>query len=69
MSIAEELLAQEIHANANDFTSYANRSFVMARKHDLDHALEDAIKVRWTHSSSLSSHERLTFIRDIVNQR
>ncbi|KAG1893489.1 uncharacterized protein F5891DRAFT_1282058 [Suillus fuscotomentosus] len=44
LSTAEELLTQEIHTNADDFTSYANRSFVMARKHDLDHALEDAIK-------------------------
>ncbi|KAG2051196.1 WD40 repeat-like protein [Suillus hirtellus] len=44
LSIAEELLTQEIHANADDFTSYAHRSFVMARKHNLDHALEDAIK-------------------------
>ncbi|KAG1799936.1 uncharacterized protein HD556DRAFT_1525177 [Suillus plorans] len=44
LSLAEELLTQEIHANANDFTSYANRSFVMARKHNWDNALEDAIK-------------------------
>ncbi|KAG1799939.1 uncharacterized protein HD556DRAFT_1439606 [Suillus plorans] len=44
LSIAEGLLTQEIHANANDFASYANRSFVMARKHDLDNALGDAIK-------------------------
>ncbi|KAG2095304.1 RNA dependent RNA polymerase-domain-containing protein [Suillus discolor] len=45
LSIAEELLTQEIHTNANDFISYANRSFVMARKHKLDSSLEDAIKV------------------------
>ncbi|KAG1787199.1 uncharacterized protein HD556DRAFT_1530619 [Suillus plorans] len=45
LSLAEELLTQEIHANADDFTSYANRSFVMARKHNWDNALEDAIKV------------------------
>ncbi|KAG2113754.1 uncharacterized protein F5147DRAFT_834759 [Suillus discolor] len=44
LSLAEELLTQEIHTNADDFTSYANRSFVMARKHNLDNALEDAIK-------------------------
>ena len=42
---AEELLTQDIHTDANDYTSYAHRSFVMARKHDWDHALEDAIKV------------------------
>ncbi|KAG1896010.1 WD40-repeat-containing domain protein [Suillus fuscotomentosus] len=44
LSIAEELLTQEIYTNADDFTSYANRSFIMARKHNLDNALEDAIK-------------------------
>ncbi|KAG2054567.1 WD40 repeat-like protein [Suillus hirtellus] len=44
LSIAEELLTQEIHTNANDFTSYASRSFIMARKHNLDNALEDASK-------------------------
>ncbi|KAG2052487.1 WD40 repeat-like protein [Suillus hirtellus] len=44
LSIAEDLLTQEIHTKADDFTSYANRSVVMARQHNLDHALEDAIK-------------------------
>ncbi|KAG1896237.1 WD40-repeat-containing domain protein [Suillus fuscotomentosus] len=44
LSIAEELLTQEILTNANDFTSYASRSFIMARKHNLDNALEDASK-------------------------
>jgi hypothetical protein len=47
LSTAEELLTQEIFADANDYTSYAHRSFVMARKHDWDHALQDAIKARW----------------------
>jgi hypothetical protein len=42
---AEELLTQNIHTDANDYTSYAHRSFVMARRHDWDHALQDAIKV------------------------
>jgi hypothetical protein len=42
---AEELLTQEIRTDANNYTSYAHRSFVMARKHAWDHALEDAIKV------------------------
>ncbi|KAG2738605.1 WD40 repeat-like protein [Suillus brevipes Sb2] len=41
---AEELLSQDIHIDANNYTSYAHRSFVMARKHAWDHALEDAIK-------------------------
>jgi Flp pilus assembly protein TadD len=45
LSTAEELLTQDIHTNANDHTSYAHLSFVMARKHDWDHALQDAIKV------------------------
>jgi hypothetical protein len=45
LSTAEDLLTQDIHTDANDYTSYAHRSFVMARKYDWDHALEDAIKV------------------------
>ncbi|KAG2126787.1 uncharacterized protein EDB93DRAFT_1272949 [Suillus bovinus] len=44
LSTAEELLTQDIQTDANDFTSYANRSFVMAQKHAWDHAFEDAIK-------------------------
>ncbi|KAG2737377.1 hypothetical protein P692DRAFT_20652962, partial [Suillus brevipes Sb2] len=44
LSTAEDLLTQNIHTNANDYTSHAHRSFVMARKHDWDHALEDAFK-------------------------
>src|SRR6267154_1582653 len=43
---AEELLTQEIDADFDNYSSYANRSFVMARNHDWDHALHDAIKVR-----------------------
>jgi hypothetical protein len=46
---AEELLSQDIRTDANDCTSYANRSFVMARKHACDLALEDAIKVSHTY--------------------
>lgn len=42
LSTAEKILAQEITANPNDYTSYATRSFVMSRKHDWDHALRDA---------------------------
>jgi WD40 repeat protein len=64
---AEELLTQEIHTNANNYTSYAHRSFVMARKHAWDHALEDAIKVSCTDSSWLW-YDRLTFIGDTVHQ-
>jgi len=45
---AEELLAQEINAKGDHYRSYANRSVVMARKLDCDHALDDAIKVRCT---------------------
>ncbi|KAG2740023.1 WD40 repeat-like protein, partial [Suillus brevipes Sb2] len=41
LSTAEELLTQEIHTDTNDYTSYAHRSFVMARKHNWDHAFED----------------------------
>ncbi|KAG2338713.1 hypothetical protein BDR05DRAFT_969007 [Suillus weaverae] len=44
LSTAEELLTQGIRTDANDYTSYAHRSFVLARKLDWDHALEDAIK-------------------------
>jgi hypothetical protein len=45
LSIAEELLTQDIHTDANNYTLYAHRSFVMARQLAWDHALEDAIKV------------------------
>ncbi|KIK37624.1 hypothetical protein CY34DRAFT_810161, partial [Suillus luteus UH-Slu-Lm8-n1] len=44
LSTAEHLLTQDIHTDANNYTLYAHRSFVMARTHDWDHALEDAIK-------------------------
>ncbi|KIK34388.1 hypothetical protein CY34DRAFT_812957 [Suillus luteus UH-Slu-Lm8-n1] len=50
---AEVLLSLDIHTDANNYTSYAHRSFVMARKHAWDHALEDAIK-------SISIHPSLT---------
>jgi hypothetical protein len=43
---AERILAQDINTNVNNHTSYAHRSFVMARKHDWDRAIEDALKVR-----------------------
>lgn len=46
LSKAEELLTREIDAVVNNYKSYANRSFVMARKHSWDQALHDASKVR-----------------------
>jgi len=42
---AEDLLTQEIDANGDNYRSYANRSIVMSRKLDWDHALHDANKV------------------------
>jgi hypothetical protein len=45
---AEELLTQDIYANADNYSAYASRSVVMARKLDWDHALCDATKVRCT---------------------
>jgi tetratricopeptide (TPR) repeat protein len=54
LSTAEELLTKEIQASGvNNHQSYANRSFVMARKYDWDHALEDALQ-------SVSLHPSLT---------
>ncbi|KAG2337645.1 TPR-like protein, partial [Suillus weaverae] len=52
LSTAEELLTQEIDTDANDHTSYAHRSSVMARKHNWDRALQDAIKSISIHPSS-----------------
>ncbi|KAG2083436.1 heterokaryon incompatibility protein-domain-containing protein [Suillus cothurnatus] len=45
LSTAEELLKQEIQASGvNNHQSYANRSFVRARKRDWDRALQDALE-------------------------
>ncbi|KAG2338323.1 hypothetical protein BDR05DRAFT_705075 [Suillus weaverae] len=44
LSTAEELLTQDISTNGSNLDSYAHRSFVMARKHDWEHALQDAVK-------------------------
>jgi tetratricopeptide (TPR) repeat protein len=41
---AEKVLTQEITADARNFASYANRSFVMARKLSWEKALQDANK-------------------------
>ena len=45
---ADRLLTQDINADGDDYNSYANRSFVMARKADWDRALDDALKVTYT---------------------
>jgi len=45
---AEELLTQEIDLDKHNYNSYANRSFVMARKLDWNRALCDALEVRYT---------------------
>jgi hypothetical protein len=45
-TMAEDTLTQEIGNDADNYNSYANRSFVMARQSDWDWALDDAIKVR-----------------------
>ncbi|KAJ8594796.1 hypothetical protein M405DRAFT_440608 [Rhizopogon salebrosus TDB-379] len=42
--MAEDLLTQEIDSDADNYNSYANRSFVMARKPDWGSALHDALK-------------------------
>jgi tetratricopeptide (TPR) repeat protein len=50
VSTAEELFTEEINASAN-YTSYANRSLIMARKRNWDQALNDAIKSVAVHPS------------------
>ncbi|KAG1768815.1 hypothetical protein EDD22DRAFT_211246 [Suillus occidentalis] len=42
LTTATKLLTQDIDADSNDYDSYANRSFVMARKADWDRAIDDA---------------------------
>jgi tetratricopeptide (TPR) repeat protein len=44
LSTAEKVLTQEITADTKNFASYANRSFVMARKLNWENALQDANK-------------------------
>lgn len=48
LSTAEMVLTQNFDAGVNNHASYANRSFVMARKSDWDCALQDANKVTTT---------------------
>jgi len=67
LDAAEELLTQNIHTDANDYTSYAHRSIIMSRKHAWDLALQDAIKVRYT-DSPRPSYSILAFICHIVRQ-
>ncbi|KAG2047946.1 WD40 repeat-like protein [Suillus hirtellus] len=51
LSTAEMVLTQNFDAGVNSYASYANRSFVMARKSDWDCALQDAIKSLTIHPS------------------
>ncbi|KAG2150247.1 WD40-repeat-containing domain protein [Suillus bovinus] len=44
LSTAEDLLTRDINTNANNYTSYVHRSFVLARKYNWDQALQDAMK-------------------------
>ncbi|KAG2139824.1 uncharacterized protein EDB93DRAFT_1252946 [Suillus bovinus] len=44
LTTAEALLTQDIDRDPNNHTSYAHRSFVMARKYNWGDALQDAIK-------------------------
>jgi lipopolysaccharide biosynthesis regulator YciM len=67
LDAAEELLTQDIHTDADDYTSYAHRSFIMSRKNSWDLALEDAIKVSCT-DTSWPSYSILAFMCDIVYQ-
>jgi len=45
--IVEKVLNLDIDANAHDHIAYANRAFVMARKCHWNHALHDAVQVRY----------------------
>ncbi|KAG2357071.1 hypothetical protein BDR07DRAFT_396678 [Suillus spraguei] len=44
LSTAEKLLTQDINTDSNNYISYSHRSFIMARQHEWDRALQDAIK-------------------------
>jgi hypothetical protein len=46
LDYAEKLLMEEIDVNCDSYNSYANLSFVRARKLEWDDALWDATKVR-----------------------
>jgi hypothetical protein len=66
LTIATKLLTQDIDADSNDYDSYANRSFVMARKADWDRALDDAQKV--TVPPRSSSYIQANLYGDIEHQ-
>lgn len=62
LHMAETLLTRQINADESDHNSYANRSFVMARQREWDHALEDAVRVRDTgQSNHVRPQDWLTF--------
>ncbi|KAG2354019.1 hypothetical protein BDR07DRAFT_1431067 [Suillus spraguei] len=44
LATAEESLTQDIDTDADDYTLYAHRSFILARKYAWDLALDDAVK-------------------------
>jgi hypothetical protein len=68
LTTAEELLAEEIDADGNNYRSYANRSVVMARKLDWDHALDDATKVTSATWSTMTPLQLADFDVAIVPQ-
>lgn len=47
LTVAQQLFAQQTDADGNNHNSYAYRSFIMAQKCDWDHALLDALRVRY----------------------
>lgn len=49
LTTAEKVLTQEITADTKNFASYANHSFVMARRLSWENALQDANKVTTIH--------------------
>ena len=55
LTTAEKILTQEITADIKNFASYANRSFVMARKLNWESALHDATKVTTTQQAQLNT--------------
>jgi hypothetical protein len=59
--MAEDLLTQEINNDADSYNSYANRSFLMARKLNWDRALYNALQVRYN-DPPCSHRDRLTFM-------
>jgi hypothetical protein len=54
--MAEDLLTREIDGDAENYNSYASRSFVLARKSDWDRALHDALKVRCPYRAHIKAN-------------